>query len=532
MGKKGGWIAAIKKVFLGCRDYPAAVESGERGTTEKKEKGKELGKPKYGKTKSLIPRFREPSSVEQILGEVEREHDLIFQPPASAEKPKTSIPGQDLIVQPPTPSEVPKPPVPEPLGVSSSSIVSPRAISPWNRPASPRGNSQRSAASTRIVSPKTDPAKATSSRSFSNQKEIIRRPEPGLEDQHAAATKIQAAYRGFMGRRSFKALKGLVRLHGVMRGNNVKRQTSDAIKYMQMSVRVQSQIRSRRIEMFESKERIQAPLNIDKDADSCLGKWSSADIWDDSPITKEERDARVQRRTEAIINKERAKAYAYSHQQLWKSTARSSSSKIASTELRSDGFPWWWSRLENHLPLANHAEENPLKTLDTTPPRLNLRSTFKSNNFDASTPRSSRSSVLVTSRRALTPPSSRILGSSSSSKYSRQRPGPSASPFNNLSSLKDEDNGSLISCPPFSEPHYMTPTVSTKAKARASSNPRERPGTPGSEASRRLSFPMTPSSRKNYGSPRTFDANSMVDTPMSSSSSAGALGRKPFNRFV
>ncbi|KAI4304142.1 hypothetical protein MLD38_039693 [Melastoma candidum] len=542
MGKKGGWIAAIKKVVLGCRDNPAVVESGERGTREKKGKGKELGKPKYGKTKSLIPRFREPSSIEQILGEVEREHNLNFQPPASAEIPRTPVPEQDLIVQPPTPAEVPKPPGPEPLGVSSSSVVSPRAISPkasLNRPASPRGNSQRLAASPRIASPKTDPARATSSRSYSNQKETVHHPEPGLGDQHAAATKIQAAYRGFMARRSFRALKGLVRLHGVMRGNAVKRQTVDAIKYMQMSVRVQSQIRSRRIEMFESKERIQAPLNIDEDAESCLGKWNSAsefagrqDIWDDSPITKEERDARVQRRTEAIINKERAKAYAYSNQQLWKSTVRSSSSKIASTELRSDGFPWWWSRLENHLPLPNLAKERPLKPPPATPPRLNLRSSFKFDNFDASTPRSSRSSVHVTtSRRALTPPSGRILGSSSSSKYSRQRPGPSAYPFNNLSSLKDEDNGSLISCPPFLEPHYMAPTASAKAKARASSNPRERPGTPGSEASRRLSFPMTPSSRKNYGSPRTFDTNSVMDTPVSTSS-AGALGRKPFNRFV
>ena len=38
------------------------------------------------------------------------------------------------------------------------------------------------------------------------------------------------------------------------------------------------------------------------------------DVWDDSVLTKDERDARMQRKVEAVIKRERALAYAYSHQ--------------------------------------------------------------------------------------------------------------------------------------------------------------------------------------------------------------------------
>ena len=38
--------------------------------------------------------------------------------------------------------------------------------------------------------------------------------------------------------------------------------------------------------------------------------------WDDSVLTKEEIEARMQRKVEAVIKRERAMAYAYSHQVL------------------------------------------------------------------------------------------------------------------------------------------------------------------------------------------------------------------------
>lgn len=59
----------------------------------------------------------------------------------------------------------------------------------------------------------------------------------------------------------------------MVRGQNVKRQTVNAMKHMQLLVRVQSQIQSRRIQMLENQARYQAEF---KNAASTLGKTVSA----------------------------------------------------------------------------------------------------------------------------------------------------------------------------------------------------------------------------------------------------------------
>ena len=111
--------------------------------------------------------------------------------------------------------------------------------------------------------------------------------------------------------------------------------------------------------------------------------------------------------------------------------------------------------------------------------------------------------------------------------------------------LKDDD--SLTSCPPFSVPNYMAPTLSARAKVRASSNPRERlGGTPTStDSKRRLSFPLSQGigsfkwskgfSNKDQRVPDKFQSlesigNVSVDSTVSLP--ARVVGRKPFTRFV
>lgn len=82
--------------------------------------------------------------------------------------------------------------------------------------------------------------------------------------------------------------------------------------------------------------------------------------------------------------------------------------------------------------------------------------------------------------------------------------------------MKDDD--SLVSCPPFSVPNYMAPTVSAKAKAR-----------PNSEPKRRFSLPLSSNigsfKWNNKGSSRGSSVDSVTSMPV-------AFGRKAFNRFV
>ncbi|XP_014509318.1 protein IQ-DOMAIN 14 isoform X1 [Vigna radiata var. radiata] len=531
MGKKGSWFSAIKRVFT--HHSKGKQDADNKGTKEKK---KSLGKLKHGETNSFIPLFREPSSIEKIFGDFEREQQLLgLRPATPPERPKTPP-----YVPPRAPS--PRPPSPRP--------PSPRAPSP--RAASPRASSPR------VTSPK-----ATSFRNSHHQKEVGYRPEPTLRQQNASATKIQAVYRGYMARRSFRALKGLVRLQGVVRGQNVKRQTVNAMKHMQLLVRVQSQIQSRRIQMLENQARYQAEFKNDKDAASILGKLTSEagnEEWDDSLLTKEEVEARLQRKVEAIIKRERAMAFAYSHQ-LWKATPKSTHTPVADT--RSGGFPWWWNWLERQAPAPAAAtpQERPvLKNFQLTPPRpyseqktsprpgsstqRQHQPHFAFDNMDTPTPKSTKSTIVTSSKPVRTPPyrTPQANSSGSGSKFLRLRGVGANSPFD--VPLKDDE--SLTSCPPFSVPNYMAPTLSAKAKVRASSNPRERlGGTPTStDSKRRLSFPLSQGigsfkwskgfSSKDQRVPDKFQPlDSIGNVSVDSTVSLPArVGRKPFTRFV
>ncbi|GAV76394.1 IQ domain-containing protein/DUF4005 domain-containing protein [Cephalotus follicularis] len=543
MGKKGSWFSAIKRVFVPNSKAKLVNESETKSTKEKKKKG--LGRRE---TNSFLPLFREPSSIEKILGDAEKEHQLIFRPPTPQEQPKTP---------PFVPPRVPSPRVP------SQRIASPRAASP--RVASPRVTSPRNtsprATSPRAASPRAPP-RAPSPRIVHHRY----RPEPTLRIHHALATRIQAAYRGYMARRSFRALKGLVRLQGVVRGQNVKRQTANAMKHMQLLVRVQSQIQSRRIQMLENQARRQAQYRNDKEVESTFSKWNFSQAseagngdWDDSVLTKEEIEARMQKKVEAVIKRERSMAYAYSHQ-LWKSTPKST--QTTPTDIRSEGFPWWWNWVERQLPSANPPESQATKSFQLTPPRppSEMRhsprpqsSNYMQQHFgfdcmDTPTPKSSRSTILPTAKRSRTPPSYRVppASISSLSNYTRPRASGVESSFD--LPLKDDD--SLMSCPPFSVPNYMTPTVSAKAKVRASSNPKERfPGTPSSESKRRLSFPLTQGigsfkwNKRSFFSSKDSSSQKIIDKQETNQSIGNlsvdstvslpaTVGRKPFNRFV
>ncbi|GJM92208.1 hypothetical protein PR202_ga08649 [Eleusine coracana subsp. coracana] len=218
-----------------------------------------------------------------------------------------------------------------------------------------------------------------------------------------------------------------------MRGASVRRQTAQAMRCMQTLVRVQAHVRASRVEAMERRNRVML-----RDG----GRWRAGSQVRRRVVGRQLADAggggrATKRKVEAVIKRERALAYAYSHQ-LLKATPMAAHAILA--DLQSGRNPWWWT------PMDRRHEPDP-----TTKPRP------------------SRDTVSTAFTTAATTPARSVASSSYYAKPSRpartiatKGVGSTAAP---ASSIRDDE--SLTSCPAFGVPNYMTPTVSASAKARA-----------------------------------------------------------------
>ncbi|KAK3036669.1 hypothetical protein RJ639_030238, partial [Escallonia herrerae] len=73
-----------------------------------------------------------------------------------------------------------------------------------------------------------------------------------LTRKELAATKTQAAFRGYLARRAFRALKGIIRLQAVVRGHLVRRQAVATLHSMQAIVKFQALIRGRKVRLSDA----------------------------------------------------------------------------------------------------------------------------------------------------------------------------------------------------------------------------------------------------------------------------------------
>ncbi|XP_050379019.1 protein IQ-DOMAIN 31 [Argentina anserina] len=71
--------------------------------------------------------------------------------------------------------------------------------------------------------------------------------DPERIRQEQAATKAQAAFRGYLARRAFWALKGIIRLQALIRGHLVRRQAVATLSSMLGIVKLQARIRGRQV---------------------------------------------------------------------------------------------------------------------------------------------------------------------------------------------------------------------------------------------------------------------------------------------
>ncbi|KAK1692455.1 hypothetical protein QYE76_009152 [Lolium multiflorum] len=349
---------------------------------------------------------------------------------------------------------------------------------------------------------------------------------PGVSSEELSAIKIQTAFRGYLARRALRALRGLVRLRLLVDGNSVKRQAASTLRCMQTLARVQSQIRSRRLKMSEENQALQRQLLLKQELESLR----MGEHWDDSTQSKEKIEASLVSKQEAAIRRERALAYAFSHQ--WKSSSRSSNPMFVDPNNPHWGWSWlerWMAAKPSDGGRAGTNKESNGDNISVKSISLNLGEGEITKAFKSRSIKPDKSSPTTPK---LTRPASRLSPSTPSAKVTpiveKKKP---ATPKNRLPQVDDDarsvlsvqserprrhsiatstvrDDESLASSP--SVPSYMAATKSARAKSRLQGSPlvdaAEAPEkvSPVASVKKRLSFPagsVSPSPMRRHSGP-------------------------------
>ncbi|KAG2534704.1 hypothetical protein PVAP13_9NG077089 [Panicum virgatum] len=167
-------------------------------------------------------------------------------------------------------------------------------------------------------------------------------PLPQTEDELNeiwAATVIQTAFRAFLARRARRALKGLVRLQALVRGHIVRKQAAITLRCMQALVRVQARVRARRVRMALENQIEQQNSSPEPTKEAQVREIE--DGWCDSIGSVEDIQTKLLKRQEAAAKRERAMAYALTHQ--WQASSRQA------TAFEPDKNSWGWNWLERWM---------------------------------------------------------------------------------------------------------------------------------------------------------------------------------------
>ncbi|KAM1576036.1 hypothetical protein PS2_032268 [Malus domestica] len=364
--------------------------------------------------------------------------------------------------------------------------------------------------------------------------EVVRLPTTtqyaGKSREEVAAIKIQTAFRGYLARRALRALRGLVRLKSLIEGSVVKRQATNTLRCMQTLSRVQSQIRSRRIRMLEENQALQRQLLL-KHAKE-LETLRLGDEWDDSIQSKEQVEANLLSKHEAAMRRERALAYAFSHQKNGKNTTKSVNPMFMDPSNPTWGWSWlerwmaarpWESRgmtdkdmQDDHASVKSASRGISAGEINKSYARYLLNSDKQSPTASEkpshpgfrspSSPSRPASKVARKLKPAASPRGSRVPDSDTKSMVSVQS---TQLRRHSIAGSSVRDDESLDSSP--AVPSYMVPTKSARAKSRLQS-PAEKNGITEKDlmpesAKKRLSFPASPARPRRHSGPPRVDSS-------------------------
>ncbi|ESR52451.1 hypothetical protein CICLE_v10019978mg [Citrus x clementina] len=306
--------------------------------------------------------------------------------------------------------------------------------------------------------------------------EIVRHSRPASSNyvrEHYAATVIQTSFRGYLARRALRALKGLVKLQALVRGQNVRHQAKLTLKRVQALVRAQDMVRDQRTRFSHegSRRSLFAETNDFWDSknlhdiksrksmssnNNASGTITIAD-WNDHPCTS-------QGIKEAVMKREKTLAYAFSNQ-VWRSRRNPSAGDERELDERTKWLDRWMAtkQWENSATRAStDRRDHIMKTVET----------------DASRPK-------YQNQKQPRPPPIQVRLASPRS-FLKEQTSFSAAQTPTL-------NG--VAAATSTMPNYMAATESAKAKARSQSAPRQRASTSmlprerSGSVKKRLSYP-------------------------------------------
>ncbi|KAG8078398.1 hypothetical protein GUJ93_ZPchr0007g3261 [Zizania palustris] len=464
MGKKGNWFSAVKRVF-GSSD-----PDGREAKTEKADKSRSRKKWPFGKSKKS-----DPST--------------------------STVPGPASVAPPSLP-----PPPTQPTQLQPEEIKDVKTIeidSEQNKHAYSVALASAVAAEAAAVAAQ---AAAEVVRLTTASTAMLKAPLSSKEE--LAAIKIQTVFRGYLARRALRALRGLVRLKSLVDGNAVKRQTAHTLDCAQTMTRVQTQIYSRRVKTEEEKQALRKQLQLKHQRE--LEEMKIDEDWDHSHQSKEQAEASLMMKQEAALRRERALAYAFSHQ--WKNSGRS----ITPTFTDQGNPNWGWSWMERWM--TSRPWENRVPSVKDPKDHYSTKNPSTSSVVRTFVPRAISIHRPATPNKSSRPPSRQSPStppSKAPSVTGKIRP---ASPrdswlykeddLRSITSIRSErprrqstgeggsirDDASLTSTPAF--PSYMQSTESARAKSRYRSllidkfEVADRAPLVHSSVKKRLSFPV------------------------------------------
>uniref|UniRef100_A0A5B6Z1P0 Protein IQ-DOMAIN 1 n=1 Tax=Davidia involucrata TaxID=16924 RepID=A0A5B6Z1P0_DAVIN len=155
--------------------------------------------------------------------------------------------------------------------------------------------------------------------------------------EDVAATRIQTAFRAYMARKALRRLKGIVQLQILTQGHSVRKQALTTLSYLHSWSRIQSQIRARRQSMVTEGQIRQKKLENQLKLEAKLHDLEVE--WCGGSETMDEILSRIHQREEAAVKRERAMAYAFSHQ--WRANSNSNLGPCT-PELGKANWGWSW----------------------------------------------------------------------------------------------------------------------------------------------------------------------------------------------